>query len=301
MAIVEIAKTIMFYLVFATISIIFSFLCLGLLRKIKAKMQNRKGPPITQPIWDFLKLLGKEEIYEETSQDFLLILSLFFALISSILVFSLIFSLIQNINFLMLVYFLTFPQILICLAGISSKNIYSMIGGERGIIQSIFSEIIFILGSSFLLYTIFHTLNIYTEMSYKPTPLLIIPLAILYIPVLMSIIAQVNLNPFSMSDAHQEIITGYATEFSGLAYACYMLSKSLKFLSLMLITSFIFFGIFFKAKKLAIFLFSAFILFLTSWISASLPRIKISRYIKISLMLILLEILGGLLLYVKVT
>ena len=32
----------------------------GIDRKVVARMQKRKGPPITQPAWDFLKLMGKE-------------------------------------------------------------------------------------------------------------------------------------------------------------------------------------------------------------------------------------------------
>jgi len=288
------------YVIFAFLSFALSFLCLGVIRKIRARMQNRRGPPITQPIWDFFKLIGKEEIYNALSQNFLLVLAVFFSLTAAIMTLSIIFGVIQSINFLFLAYFMAFPQILICLAGISSKNIYSMIGGERGIIQSVLSEIVFIFGSSLLIFCLFKTLNIYPGMHYKFTPFFLLPIALLYVPVLMSIIAQINLNPFSISDAHQEIVSGYATEFSGIAYAYYLLSKSLKFLSLLLITSFLFMGVFFTEKVIPVAIFSILALFITSWISVSLPRTRIIRYIKITLLLLLLEILGGLMLYAKV-
>ena len=39
----------------------------GIDRKVVARMQKRKGPPITQPAWDFLKLMGKECIVPATA------------------------------------------------------------------------------------------------------------------------------------------------------------------------------------------------------------------------------------------
>ena len=34
----------------------------GVLRKITARIQSRQGPPLLQPYFDLLKLLGKEDI-----------------------------------------------------------------------------------------------------------------------------------------------------------------------------------------------------------------------------------------------
>src|SRR5512142_1095467 len=36
--------------------------CEGLLRKVNARIQSRQGPPLWQPYYDLLKLLGKEDI-----------------------------------------------------------------------------------------------------------------------------------------------------------------------------------------------------------------------------------------------
>ena len=34
----------------------------GVLRKLTARIQSRQGPPLLQPYFDLLKLLGKEDI-----------------------------------------------------------------------------------------------------------------------------------------------------------------------------------------------------------------------------------------------
>ena len=36
--------------------------CEGVLRKVTAVLQSRRGPPLRQPYFDLLKLLGKEDI-----------------------------------------------------------------------------------------------------------------------------------------------------------------------------------------------------------------------------------------------
>ena len=67
---------IMDILIYAVYILIFPgllFTCLfglwlaGIDRKVVARMQKRKGPPILQPAWDFLKLLGKECIVPATA------------------------------------------------------------------------------------------------------------------------------------------------------------------------------------------------------------------------------------------
>jgi len=44
------------------ISLLLSPLYEGVLRKVRAAVHSRIGPPITQPYWDLLKLLGKEDL-----------------------------------------------------------------------------------------------------------------------------------------------------------------------------------------------------------------------------------------------
>ena len=43
-------------------ALLLSPLCEGIMRKLRAAIHSRIGPPITQPYWDLLKLLGKEDL-----------------------------------------------------------------------------------------------------------------------------------------------------------------------------------------------------------------------------------------------
>ena len=55
----------------------------GIDRIITARMQNRYGPPVLQPFYDFFKLMGKERITVNQTQMAYVIGHLFFAVTSS--------------------------------------------------------------------------------------------------------------------------------------------------------------------------------------------------------------------------
>jgi formate hydrogenlyase subunit 4 len=44
------------------LALFLSPLCEGIMRKLRARIHSRLGPPITQPYWDLLKLMGKEDL-----------------------------------------------------------------------------------------------------------------------------------------------------------------------------------------------------------------------------------------------
>ncbi|MCA9802074.1 MAG: NADH-quinone oxidoreductase subunit H [Cyanobacteria bacterium HKST-UBA02] len=50
------------WLLFSVALMVLPFLAIGTIRLLKARLQNRIGPPILQPVYNFFKLLGKEEV-----------------------------------------------------------------------------------------------------------------------------------------------------------------------------------------------------------------------------------------------
>ena len=54
-------------LLYAIHILVLPLLLIGLLRRVKARLQNRCGPPLMQPVWDLFKLLKKGETVSETA------------------------------------------------------------------------------------------------------------------------------------------------------------------------------------------------------------------------------------------
>ena len=54
--------TVLYAIVNLILVVLLAPLCEGISRKLTARIQSRKGPPVLQPYYDLLKLLGKEDI-----------------------------------------------------------------------------------------------------------------------------------------------------------------------------------------------------------------------------------------------
>jgi len=110
-------------------------LCEGVLRKVTARLQSRRGPPLWQPYFDLLKLLGKEDIESGESpgmQRFVARLSLAAVLTVACLV-PMGFPAPMNGagDVILLIYLLTLCGICTLLGGLAAGSTYSLLGIGR--------------------------------------------------------------------------------------------------------------------------------------------------------------------------
>jgi formate hydrogenlyase subunit 4 len=182
-------------------------LLFGIDRKLTAHMQDRVGPPIRQPFYDVRKLFGKEAIYVNKVQTFWI--CGFFAFIVSSL-----FILYLGQDWLLMLFTLALADVCLVLAALSVKSPYSHIGGHRELIQVLACDpilfltavAIFLTTGSFLIKDIFAA---------KP---LLYSLPLVFISLLVILITKMRKSPFDIAaseHAHQEIVRGTFTEFSG--------------------------------------------------------------------------------------
>lgn len=107
----------------------------GVLRKVTAQVQSRKGPPVLQPYYDLLKLLGKEDIEvgeNPAMQRFAAYLSL-----ASILTVATLVPMGSSTpmngagDTVLLIYLLTLCGISTLFAGLAAGSLYSLVGMSR--------------------------------------------------------------------------------------------------------------------------------------------------------------------------
>ena len=119
----------------------------GVLRKVTARIQSRQGPPLRQPYFDLLKLLGKEDIESgevPLMQRFAVYLSLASVLTLACLV---------PMGFpapvtcagdaILVIYLLTLSGICTLLAGLAAGSTYSLLGISREMMTMIALEPLF--------------------------------------------------------------------------------------------------------------------------------------------------------------
>ena len=185
---------------------------MGIDRKLTARMQSRMGPPIVQPFYDAIKLWGKEPFIASQLQPILAFGYFGF----SIAAFAL---LAFGQDMLLMIFTMAIADLCLIFAAFNSKSPYSNIGARRELIAMMSYEPVMLLAaiSMFFVTGSFMVGSIF-EIS---QPLLtILPLTFLaLIPVL---IIDMKKSPFDVSGsghAHQELVRGIYTEFSGYTLA----------------------------------------------------------------------------------
>jgi ech hydrogenase subunit B len=180
----------------------------GIDRKVTARMQGRVGPPILQPFYDVGKLFEKEDVVVTTTQNFYVLSYLVFIVVAGALFFS-------GGDMLLVIFAFTLSHIFLVLGAYASFSPYSHVGAERELIQIIAYEpmIIFTAVGMYMVTKSFFVSSIASSG---------IPL-ILYLPgvffgYLIVLTIKLRKSPFDLSTshhAHQEIVKGVTTDFSG--------------------------------------------------------------------------------------
>jgi formate hydrogenlyase subunit 4 len=192
----------------------------GVLRKITARIQSRQGPPIRQPYFDLLKLLGKEDIESGESpvmQRFAVYLSLASMLTLACLV-PMGFSAPMNSggDAILLIYLLTLCGICTLLAGLAAGSTYSLVGISREMMSMIALEPLFAIA---VIVGAVHTqsLRLDTVLNGSVYATGGIPWSgvIMLGVMLLSFQAFVQRVPFDIAEAETELMEGPLMEYSG--------------------------------------------------------------------------------------
>jgi len=183
-------------------------LIMGADRKVTARIQGRKGPPLLQPAYDVVKLLQKSPIALNRVQIFYAWLHLAFLLMTIVL-------LVMGSDLLLVLFAHAFAAIALVLGGMCVRSPYSRIGSQRKIMQIIAYEptlILVVVG----IYFCCGSFRAADVLALK-TPLLA-QLPLVFLAYLAAVAIKLDKSPFDVATshhAHQELIKGVTLEYSG--------------------------------------------------------------------------------------
>lgn len=216
--------------------VVMGVLLLGLCNKLVARMQNRVGPPVVQPWYDFLKCCGKETIvprharkglyYAAPMLGFLLLISasLFIPVMGMAPVSA-------DADLIVILYLLTFVSVCMILGAASSGSPFAGVGLSREMVAMISYELPFVLviltvaraaGGTFSLSEIVRYQQ--ANGSFLANPLLWPAAAAM----LFVIPCEAGMHPFDIAEAETEICEGTLAEYSGPPVAMYKLTHTVK-------------------------------------------------------------------------
>lgn len=289
-------------------------------RRLMGRMQARLGPNrvgpygLGQSFADAIKLLFKESIVQKSADKFLFFLAPAIVVFTAILTFAVIpfgepFEVFDhkiglwasNVNSgLLFVFAISSMGIYgIVIAGLSSNNKYSLMGGLRSSAQMISYELT--LGLSALSIVVMSgSLNLYEIVDAQAVPnFLVQPLA--FILFFIAGIAETNRAPFDLPEAEQELVAGFHTEYSGMKFAMFFMGEYVNMITMSALITVLFLGgwhaYFLPDIPILVFAAKVFILLCVFiWLRATFPRIRYDRLMmfgwKLLLPLCILNLLG---------
>lgn len=183
-------------------------LLFGLDRRLTARLQGRLGPPLLQPFYDVLKLLAKEPLACNSIQGIAASLYLATSMLGVLM-------LALGYDLLVLLFVLALGTVMLILGGFSVKSPYSQLGSQREVLQMLaYEPLLVLLVVAMYLQTGSFSVGKVFELE-RPL-LLTMPLFF----VTQTLVSGIKLHksPFDVSashHAHQELVRGIYTEFSG--------------------------------------------------------------------------------------
>ena len=189
----------------------------GVLRKLKALVHSRIGPPLTQPYLDLLKLLGKEDLW--TTRSWLAAAAPAVALGSVLVLAGLVpmgapAPLGGSGDVIVLIYVASASAVLLILAAFASGSPYAQVGGSREMMLLFAVEPVMAVA---LIVGAFKARSLETgeildwQLAHGPT----ISMALAGIALFLALQAQAGKLPFDIPEADQEVMGGPLVEFSG--------------------------------------------------------------------------------------
>ncbi len=205
-----------------TLLILFAPLIGGLMygfeRKLRARMQNRQGPPLLQPFYDMWKLIDKQAFIVNPYHTIL-------GVMHFITLWIVVAFIILGQNLLYVIFLHLLSTIFIILAGFSVKSIYSHIGSNRELQAMIaYEPILIMVAVGFFMKHGSFDISVIRE-----NGALLASLFLLFLAFLMVMQIKLKKSPFDATEAHQEIVGGVEVEFSGVFFEFIYMAKWLEY------------------------------------------------------------------------
>jgi len=187
----------------------------GLDRIVTARMQRRVGPPLLQPFYDVAKLFEKRTVVVSHFQSFYVACFLLFVILATCLFFA-------GQDLLLIIFALTAGGVFLVLGAYAPNSPYSTLGAERELLQMLaYEPMLFIMAMG--LYKVTKSFAVSAIVGGAKGPQLLLLLPGIFIGFLFVLTIKLRKSPFDLSTshhAHQELVKGLTTEFSGrtLAY-----------------------------------------------------------------------------------
>ncbi len=270
-------------------------------RKVLAFMQRRLGPMHVGPYGllqiaaDGIKLFTKEDIIPQNANKLIFILAPVITAATAFIAMAAIpflpeFELFGytvrpiisdlNIGILFVLSVMATGMYGPLFAGVSSRSKWALLGGARTVIQMLSFEVVagFALLAPLMMIGSLSLIDINNYQSGGVGDWLIWCQPVAFVLFTIAGYAETNRTPFDLLEHEAEVVSGYATEYSGMRWGMFFIGEYANMFTIAFVTAIVFFGGFnpmwFIPGGIAIILKAAFFIFLFLWARAAWPHVR---------------------------
>jgi NADH-quinone oxidoreductase subunit H len=216
---------------------VFLFLCAWAIewidRRVTARLQGRIGPPWFQPLADWIKLMAKEDLLPEGAHRGVCTVAPI-ASLAAVLAAGLYIPVgrvaVSSFegDLIVVLFLLSIPALAYFMAGWMSGGVYSIIGGNRSLLQYFSYEVPFLMALSgpAILSGSWSIARIADYQHQTTWAAWVQPLG--FVLAIVGLIGKLKREPFDIPKAKSEIAAGPLTEFSGRKLALWYLSVQMQ-------------------------------------------------------------------------
>jgi NADH-quinone oxidoreductase subunit H len=283
--------SVVYFVAIAALVTINVIMILWIDRRASSFFQERLGPNrigplgLFQALVDAAKLIGKESVIPKAVDKTVYKLAPIFIFAVTIMLYAVLpygkgmHAVNLNVGILYFTAISSTSTVAILMAGWSSNNKYSLIGGMRTVAQIISYEIPLCF-SMIGVVMLTGTLNLNQIVASQGKVWYIVLQPIAFVIFVISALAELNKSPFDLMEAEQEIVAGYHTEYSGMRFALFFMAEYANMFVMSGLGVTLFFGgwqgpwlpswMWFMLKTYAM-------IFFLMWLRWTLPRARIDK------------------------
>jgi NADH-quinone oxidoreductase subunit H len=226
-------------------TIVLGLVASWIVRKVSALVQWRVGPPLFQPFYDVMKLMGKETLIPQDAQRTVFIMAPLVGLAGVLLLSTMLWRItLTQTDFvgdiIVAIYLMVLPSLALILGSSASASPHATIGTSREMKLVMGYELPLVLAFIVVIIKTGGELNLAAIAEY--TPALSISGMLAFMAALLCVQAKLGFVPFDIAESETEVASGIIIEYSGALLAVWKLMQAMMLVALPLFLVMVFLG-----------------------------------------------------------
>ncbi len=227
-------------------TLVFGLIVSWVVRKVSALVQWRVGPPLFQPFYDVVKLMGKEILIPQEAQRTVFIaaplVGMAGVLLLSTMLWRITFEPITPFvgDIIVAIYLMMLPSLALILGSSASASPHATIGTAREMKLVMGYELPLVLAFIVVIIKTGGQLNL--AVIAQQTPALSISGMLAFLVALLCVQAKLGFVPFDIAEAETEVASGVLIEYSGALLAVWKVMQAMMLVALPLFLVMVFLG-----------------------------------------------------------